>query len=336
MRYAFILNPAAQNGRAGRHRAGLEAALRSAGLDYVLRETEAPGHAAVLAREAAADAEVVVAVGGDGTIQEVACGVYGTGATLGVLPLGTGNDFAHAVGMPDDLGAAVRALLQAPLRDVDLGRVEWTEHGAPEAVQRSVFANCLGVGFDALVARNAQRFKFLGGRAAYHAAVFRTLWSWRQPAVEIAVGMEEETPDDGPRTTDGGAPVAGVASAVRRPPSVVHDGRFLLVEIGNGFSVGGGFLLTPEARVDDGLLDVCVIAHASVPRVVRLLPTAFTGAHVHAPEVTMHRGRRVTLRSAAPLPVQADGEVLTADARTLDVAVLPGALRVLAPHLHRA
>src|SRR5690606_17443026 len=340
MRYAFVLNPAAQNGRAGRHRGALEAALRAEGVAYTLRETEAPGHATALAREAAAGADVVVAVGGDGTIQEVARGVYGTDALMGVLPLGTGNDFAHAVGMPDDLGEAVRALLRAEPHAVDVGRARWTEPGdEPGRGAREVlFTNCLGVGFDALVARNAHRFKALGGRAAYHAAVFRTLWSWRQPEVEVTASMEEvETTDHGPRTTDEGSVlVRGWSSVVHRPSAVIHRGRFLLVEIGNGFSVGGGFLLTPEARVDDGLLDVCVIARASARRIVRLLPSAFTGAHVHAPEVTMHRARRVTLRSAAPLPVHADGEVLTADARTLDVTVLPGALRVLAPHLRGA
>ena len=115
----------------------------------------------------------------------------------------------------------------------------------------------------------------------------------------------------------------------------LHDGRFLLLEIGNGFSVGGGFFLTPAARVDDGLLDLCLIRHASRRRIVKLLPTAFTGAHVHAPEVTIRRARRVTVRSAAPLPVQVDGEALTGQARLLDVAILPGALRVLAPHLRQ-
>ncbi|HLT48730.1 MAG TPA: hypothetical protein VK002_15960, partial [Rubricoccaceae bacterium] len=233
-----------------------------------------------------------------------------------------------------------RALLRAEPHAVDVGRARWTEPGdEPGRGAREVlFTNCLGVGFDALVARNAHRFKVLGGRAAYHAAVFRTLWSWRQPEVEVTASMEEvETTDHEPRTTDEGSVlVRDPASVVRPPSAVVHRGRFLLVEIGNGFSVGGGFLLTPEARVDDGLLDVCVIARASKRRIVQLLPSAFTGAHVHAPEVTMHRARRVTLRSAAPLPVHADGEVLTADARTLDVTVLPGALRVLAPHLRGA
>jgi diacylglycerol kinase (ATP) len=348
MRYAFVLNPAAENGRAGRRRAALEAVLHAEGVACTLSETEAPGHATALAREAAAEADVVVAVGGDGTIQEVACGVYGTGTLLGVLPLGTGNDFAHAVGMPDDLGAAVRALLQAQPRAVDLGRVRWTEHGDDDALdaREALFTNCLGVGFDALVARNVHRFKALGGRAAYHAAVFRTLWSWRQPEVEIGLSMEEtadgeRTTDHEPRTTEvrpqATASVQAAPSVVRRPSSVVplHDGRFFLVEIGNGFSVGGGFLLTPDARVDDGLLDVCLIDRTSTRRIVRLLPTAFTGDHVHAPEVTMREARRVTIRSASPLPVQADGEVLTVNARALDVAVLPGALRVLAPHLRR-
>src|SRR5690606_18981063 len=101
------------------------------------------------------------------------------------------------------------------------------------------------------------------------------------------------------------------------------------------FSVGGGFLLSPDAEVDDGLLDVCVINQATRRRIVKLLPTAFTGAHVSAPEVTMRRTRYVTIRSAAALPVQVDGEALTANAKEVAASVLPGALRVLAPHLRR-
>jgi diacylglycerol kinase family enzyme len=355
MRYVFVFNPAAQHGRAARQRPALDAALRAEGVSYSIVETEAPGHGVRLAREAAREAAVVVAVGGDGTIHEVARGVCGTGAAMGVLPLGTGNDFAHAVGMPDDLGEALRALLAAEPQPVDVGHVRWRAGAGGEAVEReALFANCLGVGFDALAAREARRYKGLGGKGAYLAAVFQTLWTWKQPPVEVLLSQEGIAED----IVAGAGEVVGTASAapapalaesppVPRPPSTapfgltdgeaerLHGGRFFLVEVGNGFSVGGGFLLTPDAVVDDGLLDVCLIERASRARVLRLLPTAFTGAHVGEPEVTMRRARRVTIRSAAPLPFHADGEILSAGATALDVAVLAGALRVLAPHVRR-
>ena len=333
MRYAFVLNPAAQSRRAARCRPALEAALRAEAVSYSLVETAGPGHATRLAREAARGADVVVAVGGDGTLHEVARGVCGTDAVLGVLPLGTGNDFAHAVGMPDELGEAVRALLAAEPHPVDAGRVRWVEEASARArVHEAVFTNCLGVGFDALAAREARRYKRLGGRGAYLAAVLQSLWTWRQPAVEVTVSHEETA---GAAPAKAWAPSREPARSAPGEAERLHDGPFFLMEIGNGFSVGGGFLLTPEAVVDDGLLDVCLIDRISRPRVLRLLPTTFTGAHMGEPEVTMRRTRRVTIRSAVPLPFHADGEILTAGATALDVAVLPGALRVLAPQVRR-
>jgi YegS/Rv2252/BmrU family lipid kinase len=327
MRYAFILNPAAQNGRAARHREALEAVLHAEGLAFTLTETAEPGHAVHIAREAARVADAVVAIGGDGTIHEVARGISGTEAVMGVLPLGTGNDFAHAVGMPDDLREAVRALRAAEPKAVDLGRVRWRERGpdGAETEREVLFANCLGIGFDALAALSARRYKVLGsGRTAYLAGVFETLWTWRQPQVEVVVSTDVEA--------EGAAVPFGIPEGEGER---LHAGRFFLIEVGNGFSIGGGFLLTPEAVVDDGLLDVCLIERISRLRVLRLLPTTFRGAHVGEPEVTMRRVHRVTVRSASPLPVHADGEAITAAALALDIAVLPGALRVLAPRLRR-
>ena len=359
MRYALILNPAAQSGRARRRRPALEAALQAKGVDFTIAETEAPGHAERLAREAAQTAQVVVAVGGDGTNQEVARGVHGTGATMGVLPLGTGNDFAHAVGMPDDLQAAIHALLTAEAVPVDLGHVRWQERadGGALVTHEAFFANCIGAGFDALAAVWARRYKRLGGRTAYVAAVLRALWQWRQPEmhVEIRASMEAA-----PATTDGRpqatveTPVSAQAAPMGVQPSalssqeteaiglapeestLLHEGGLFLVELCNGFSVGGGLLLTPEAQVDDGLFDVGLVEHVTMRRALRLLPKTFSGSHVGEPEVVMDRVRRLTVRSSVPLPMQADGEVLTNGAHAFEVAVLPGALSFLAPKLHRS
>ncbi len=325
LRYCFILNPTAQSRRAGRRRAELEAALARRGVAYALVETQRPGHAEGLAREAAAGHDVVVAAGGDGTVQEVARGLYaaglaGTAAALGVLPMGTGNDFARALGMPRALGTArafgraLDALLAAPTVALDLGRVrceEQAEGGAPVR-HEAVFTNGLGIGFDALAALGARRFKALGGRAAYLIGVLHALRAWQRTDVAARV-------------------VTGDGPAER----MLHDGPVLLIEIGNGPSVGGGFLLTPDAVPGDGLLDVCAVARASTGRILRILPSAFSGGHVGAPEVAMGRARRVTIRLSAPLPVHADGEALTPCAWALDVEVLPGALHARAPALRR-
>jgi YegS/Rv2252/BmrU family lipid kinase len=314
-RLLILLNPAARGGRNRTVRPALEAALRDAALDARVVETTGAGDAERLAREATA--EVVVSAGGDGTVHEVVNGLADGDAVLGVLPLGTGNDFAHALGMPDGLAASVAALAAARPVPIDLGHVRWEE--ADGAVYERRFANCLGMGFDAHAAHLAGETKWIGGRAAYLAAVLRTLWAWRRPPVLARVAL---------------APALATSGAEAAAPEVVLDGPLFLCEVGNGHSVGGGFLLTPDARVDDGLLDVCLVRHVAPRRALRLLPRTFTGAHVGEPEVHMDRtrGLEVEARSGA-LALQADGETVTFGARRVAVRVLPGAVRALAPGL---
>jgi diacylglycerol kinase (ATP) len=319
-RVAFVLNPAAGNGSAARRRPALDAAVRASGLDAEVHVTAGPDDVERLARRLAATFDAVVAVGGDGTIHDVANALAGTDTLFGALPVGTGNDFARALGMPSGVEAGVRAIATSTPRLVDVGVARW-EHAGPDGAlvtRERLFANCLGAGFDARAAADAARSKWLGGRAAYVAAVLRTLWAWRAPQVEVEVAI--------------GAARRGADGSPAGEDEVVFRGPLFLCEIGNGQAVGGGFRLTPDARIDDGLLDVCVARHMPTARALRILPTAFAGAHVRFPEVSMYRTARVTVRVVGgALPVQADGEAASADARTLEAEVWPGALRVLAP-----
>ena len=305
-RIAFVLNPAAGNGAAARRRPALDAAIAASGLDAEVHVSQGLGDVEALARRLAQSADAVVAVGGDGTIHDAVNALAGTGTLFGVVPVGTGNDFAQAIGMPTRIDAAVEALATSAVRVLDVGRVRWTDAGRPDDERRvRVFANAVGIGFDAASAAQASRSKWLGGRSAYAAAVVQTLWSWRRPGPDAEV-------------TVGGA--------------VVFRGPLFLVEVGNGQAVGGGFRLTPEARLDDGLLDVCVVRHARPRRVLRILPTAFTGGHVRFPEVEMHRTAGVSVRVlGGALPVHADGEAASSGASFLEADVWPGALRVMAP-----
>ena len=318
-RVLVIFNPAARGGRNRALRPALDAALRDAGLDTRVAETAGAGDAERLARTS--DAEVVVAAGGDGTVHEVVNGLAESAAVLGVLPLGTGNDFAGALGVPAGLAAAARALARSRPVPIDLGHVGWEEADGTARERR--FANCLGMGFDAHAAHLAAETKWIGGRASYLAAVLRTLWAWRRPPVRARVTL---TP-------------ALAADASPAPPALDEaeaalDGPLFLCEVGNGHSVGGGFLLTPDARPDDGLLDVCLVRHVTPARALRLLPRTFTGAHVGEPEVQMDRVSALSVEvRAGALAVQADGETVTFGARRVRVRVLPGAARALAPGL---
>ena len=301
-----LLNPAARGGRNRTLEPLLVTTLGAVGVDAEVWVTTAPGDARRRARALGEEGETVLVAGGDGTVHEVVSGLVGTDGTLGVLPLGTGNDYVRALGMSTDLEAAAAQIAAAPVRPVDVARVRWSDRR--QHTREAVVANGLGIGFDAHVAKLAAETKWLGGQAAYLAAVLRTLWAWRKPSVEVRV------------STEGGA--AGLDYA----------GPLFLCEVGNGVSAGGGFLLTPDARLDDGLLDVCLVRHLPTRRALRLLPTTFSGAHVTAPEVRMGRVEALRLEVAVGgVALHADGEVLTYDASEVEVTVEPGALRVLAP-----
>lgn len=306
MRYAVILNPAADHGKAGRRQAALEAALRRAGLAYVLQRTDAPGHAATLAEQAASGFDVVVAAGGDGTIHEVCRGLVAAGAAapLGVIPFGTGNDFVKALGVPRRLEAAARCLASAHPRAVDYGVARWDD-GA--GLRERVFVNAVGAGFDAAVALRAAAYKYLPGAAGYLAAVPGALRRWRGPTVRIT------------------------GQAGSGPPALLHNGPLLLVTAGNGVSSGGRFFLTPHASLMDGLLDVCIVEDTPPRRVLQVLPKALRGTHAAAPEVRTARVRALTLAAPSGLPLHADGEVLARRAYHVEVGVIAGGLTALVP-----
>lgn len=306
VRVAFVLNPAARSGRAARHADRIRRDAAAAGLDASLVLTAGPGDATTRARELAADHEAVIAVGGDGTAQEVINGLVDTDAAFGLVPVGTGNDLAAALGIPTgvELGR-LAAELRAPARHIDLARATWTEAGETHS---RVYANSLGAGFDALAASLAGRYKRFGATAGYLVAIGHALKTWTPDAAEVEVFVAR-----GDGTSE----------------SVLH-GPFFLCEIANGRSVAGGIRLTPEAELDDGLLDVCCAGPLSMRRVVRVLPKALAGRHTREPEVSMRRGPAARIHALrGSFPIHADGEALATAATHLAVEVLPGALRVL-------
>jgi diacylglycerol kinase (ATP) len=221
------------------------------------------------------------------------------------VPMGTGNDFAKMVGAAPGgrvrpWREALRALASAPVRAVDVGWVTW-DAGTGGAPGEAPFFNAVGVGFDARVAVEAPRFKRLGGTLAYLAAIAAALHAWQAPRVTA-------------RTAEG---------------TVLLDGPFFLATAGNGVSSGGGFYLTPDARVDDGLLDVCVVDAISTARILTLIPLVMRGRHTREPEAHFARTTALRLDLSAPCAIHADGEVVARDALAVAVRVQPGALRVL-------
>lgn len=291
-----ILNPQARRGRAYKQAQQIERALSAVDLPHEVVVTKEPGHAIELARRAAlAGRKMIVAAGGDGTINEVVNGLMqaaGDGAalpTLGVLPVGSGNDFAGSLGISTHLHQAAERLKLGQTRRIDVGRVN-----------TRYFANNVGLGFEARINVEAHKLTLLPGQPGYLAAVFRAMVSYPFPTVTVTLDDQAQP-----------------AQAI------------LMISIGNNRRIGGGFLITPHAVPDDGALDVCLVDAIPRPEILRLLPKAMNGKHIGEPVVHMARAQRIVVESQDPLPVHADGEILWQDAHRLEVTVEPGRLEVV-------
>ncbi len=286
----LVYNPVAGRGRAAPALAHACAYLDAHGAGYQVLRTEAPGHATALTQALPVDA-TVVAVGGDGTAHEVAKACLGSKRTLGLLPVGSGDDFAFAMGLRrDDLDGALSRLLAGRAHLVDTGVV----NGEP-------FVNAAGVGFDAdVAARVARAPRLLKGVAAYLWGVLDALRALDPVPVEVWV-------DD----------------------ALVYRGRSLLVSTQLGPRTGGSFLFVPGAANDDGLLDVVVAGELGRAGTLALLPKVMRGRHLGHPAVHLARGRRVRLAWERLQPGHVEGEALpSAAAFTLEVR--PASLRVIA------
>jgi len=287
----IVFNPNAGRGRALRDEGHLSAALRHHGLQYVLVRTARGGHARALAADAAQSGRysAVVAAGGDGTINEVVNGLLGSDVALGVVPLGTGNDFCKILDLkPSRPDQAVRRLVEGAALPVDVG-----------VANGRAFINGLGCGLEAQTTVEALRLTRLRGFAVYVLALLRALRSYRAPVMRVRLDGE----------------------TVEYP--------MLAVSAGNGRCVGGGFWITPAAEIDDGRLDVCLIRDMPLHDIVRHLPKLLNGTHVGIPQVRMARVTDLVIESTAPVPVHVDGELLGTDLTRVEVTTLPGALRLI-------
>ncbi len=288
----LIANPTAGRGRALRALPHVKAFFAERSLPLTTLLTEAPGHATALA-QALPDDATIVSLGGDGTLCEIVRACIGNGRIVGVLPGGTGNDFAFALGLERyALARGLEVVSQGHVRSVDIAEV----NGTP-------FVNALGLGFPAEVAQAALRApRFLAGPGVYLYAIFSVLSRLKTPHVEV--------------TVDG---------------QPFYTGPALLVSVQNGPSTAGGFLFAPEANLDDGHLDVVIATNLSRWGTVKLLPKVLKGLHLGHGNVMMARATQVSVRWSQPRPGHMDGELLSPDS-AFEIRLRPAALRVLAPN----
>ncbi|MEK6609682.1 MAG: diacylglycerol kinase family protein [Gemmatimonadota bacterium] len=299
MNTLVILNPWSGRGRGKKYRAQVQRGLKDAGIAYDFVETTGPGHALGLARDAAVSGvERIIIAGGDGAIHEAVNGMLQApladdGATrpaLGVIPLGTGNDFAKLLGVfrfPPEAAAARIARAETAIFDVGKALGEY-------------FDNMLGVGFDAEALKQANKIKRLKGFAVYLAAIYKTFVFFKPPVLEIDAAEHRET------------------------------GEMMMLAAAIGVSSGGGFYLTPQADPRDGLLDVCLIRKVSTATFLKSVPKVMKGTHDSLNEVAMFRTGSVTIRSkGAPLVLHLDGELREPGLTEVTVTIEPKRLRVL-------
>jgi len=290
-----ILNPAAGHGAAWRARESLARAFRRAGWSVDIVPTERPGHATEIARAAAqSGARCLIAVGGDGAVHEVANGLLAARAStaLGVVPIGTGNDFAKLTGVyRHSVEGAVSRLVTATTVRFDAGKV-----------LGEFFVNTLGFGFGPAVVQTRSAMPGLKGFLSYLVPVLRTFATFRPPLLEVrADGYEER-------------------------------GNMMMVEVCNGTTAGGSYRFAPDADPRDGMLDVCIIRKIGLLRFLAALPRVMRGTHEGMKEVTLVRTGALVIRSPeAPLVLHLDGELRTPppEVRECTVTVERGCLNVL-------
>jgi len=286
----IIVNPVAGKGRSLILWKRIEKKIKDLGIDYSYVITKEKEEATYLTREAQKEGfKKIFIVGGDGTINEVINGVYLKDVFLGIIPTGSGNDFAKMLGIKSIEDGL--ASLSSPYKKlVDLGDIE-----------NRYFINNLGIGFDARVACIQKREKKIRNKFSYLTSTLKILFNFSAFEIEIVSGDFNFT------------------------------GKVLSISIGNGQFHGGLFRLTPQARIDDGLLDVCIIKNINKIKRFINIPRVIRGTHIFLKEVENFKTEKIFLRAPESLSVHLDGESLNYSTKEIEVKVLNKQLEFFLP-----
>jgi diacylglycerol kinase (ATP) len=288
----LIINPAAGAGRTLKLWPLINDCINNLGIQFESDKTNSPGHAIDLAYEAVKrGVKFIVAVGGDGTVSEIVNGINKANGLnevrLGIISTGTGADFIRTIGIPRNYEEACKKLISTNTRKVDLGMVDCFKGGNAE---KRLFVNFSGLGFDAeIVKATTQKYKALGKVSAYLLGLFTTLVSYQNKEVEIIIGDSREKK------------------------------RICTVIMGNGKYGGGGMYTTPEAVIDDGLLDVLIIGDLSKPDLLNSLPMIYKGTHLKHPKVSLKKIKAVTIKPSIQMSIQADGDIVGESPATFSI-----------------
>lgn len=271
MRILYIVNPTANSGKAKSAIERIEERMNGSVAHYEIQTTTEPGDATIIAKENAALYDVICAVGGDGTIREVAIGLIEANAgSLGIIAAGTGNDIAKGMGWDKDFDQAIDRILKGNQKKIDVG---W--------VNGELFLNIATIGFDAAVVEAANRIKrVIKSHLSYTIGLVSAFFSYRNIPATVKYEGHSSQPN------------------------------LLLIAVGNGRFYGGGFEICPEAKWDDGLFDVTIVHDLSKLRLLRLFPSILSATHKkHHKYVSMERSPWVEVKIDQPFVLNIDGDL---------------------------
>lgn len=290
-RLHFIVNPAAGGNTCIKRFAALENILINREIPYSSSYSEYPGHGAKLTKEAVlSGAGAVISVGGDGTTREIAAELLHTGIPMGVLPLGTGNDLIKALGIPNEPEEAMEVILNGQARLIDAAMAN-----------DQLYLNVAGFGFDVDVLEKAR----------YYKDTFRGLFAYILGLLHALLRLGSHK------------------AVIRTADGQTLEQEVILVAAGNGTHIGGGMMVTPQADVSDGLLDICVVEKVGRLKVLRCLAKFIKGKHLGLEFIRYFKAKEITVACEASTKVQLDGEII--EATPVTFRVLPSALLMLLP-----
>ena len=294
----FIVNPRSGNGNITRIIPLIRHHFEKAAIPFEIYLTKGPNDATLIAREKSAQFPILVAVGGDGTINEVVNGMSPSNV-LGVLPMGSGNDFSKMLHLPKSTSEIIQVIANQKSISIDLGQI--TAIDSKFQKSQKYFVNSVGIGLDAKVAFEAGKLPMLRGLTKYVVSAMKSIFTYSPGISHVTFGTRESR------------------------------GRHLLIAVGNGKSAGGGFYLTPEAEFDDGLLDICLAKDISIVETLGIFPFVLKGRHGRFSKIEFGRSHRIEIESADNLPVHVDGEVIGLDHRTITIELKHRSIKVIVP-----
>lgn len=299
-KYLFVVNPKAGKGRGEKILPQLKEILSAKNIDVEIFVTTKKGDARDIAHHSREKDIVLVSVGGDGTVNEVINGLEDkSNLILSVLPIGSGNDFARSLNLIGEWAKVLEIIISKEnYVIIDVGKVKIWDKGSDAPVS-SYFINSCGIGFDAYVAFFGNQNKVLRGLPLYLYSVLKALKLYR--ASHITGNFD----------------------------NVKIDGKKLLIAIGNGQTAGGGFKLTPNAIMDDSLLDACIADNLSKKQILTVLPKAINGSHINLDVIQYEKFVEANLYLAEPNYVHVDGEIISSNAEKINVVINGRKVKVL-------